>query len=401
MAVDRATSQRALIAVVQVLALATWFSASAVSATLQSEWRISPAEAVWLTASTQIGFVIGAVASAVLNLADRVPGNVLVAASSAGAALSASVFALFATDLVTAIPLRLATGVLLAGVYPVGMKLMASWSPSASRGRSFGILIGALTLGSALPHLIGVLDVGWRSVILVAAAVTLAGGVVSLVLVRPGPHLVRTTARFDPGYVFKMFRDPRQRLVNLGYFGHMWELYALWTWLPAFAVAGLAGSSPIGIGLGAFAAIGVAGVAGCLIGGWASDRWGRARTAQVALVTSGACCAISPFVFHASWVVMLLVGVAWGASVIADSGVFSTMLSELVAGEFAGTALTAQTAIGFMFTVVTIQAVPIAAALVGWQFAFLVLLPGPIVGVLALARFRWLDTHPNRMEIAL
>ena len=398
MPAERATSQRILIALVQVLGLATWFSASAVSSSLQFEWKISPAETVWVTASVQVGFVVGAIASAVLNLADRVPANVLLAVSAAGAAVAATAFALLATGLTAAIPLRFLTGVMLAGVYPVGMKLMASWSPSIDRGRWFGVLIGALTLGSALPHLIGVLDAGWRAVILVAAGVTLAGGALSLAFIRTGPHLARSVSKFDPGYVIRMFRDPRQRLINLGYLGHMWELYALWSWMAAFAVAALASSSSLGLNLGVFTAIGIAGVAGALIGGWSSDRWGRARTAQAALAISGICCVISPFVFGAPWAIMLVVGIVWGASVIADSGVFSTMLSELVPGEYAGTALPVQTAIGFMFTVITIQAVPIAAALFGWQFAFLVLAPGPVVGLLALARFRWLEANPNRMK---
>ena len=373
----------------QVLALAVWFSASAVVPALRDAWGVSAPAAVWLTASVQLGFVAGAVASTGLNLADRVAPHRLMAVSAACAAACTAVFAAAAGGLASAVPLRFATGVFLAGVYPVGMKLTASWSAPAGRGRAFGILIGALTLGSALPHLIrGLGDLPWRGVMGTAAACALAGAAVAAALVRPGP-LFATGAPPHPRYALRMFAERGPRLVNLGYFGHMWELYALWTWLPTFLIAGETARTgrPGDTALLAFAAIGVAGVAGCLAGGWAADRFGRPRAAFTALVVSGACCLASPLFFGAApgWVALL--GVVWGAAVIADSGVFSTSLSEVADPRYVGTALTAQTAIGFALTVVTIQLVPVLAGVTGWQWAFWLLAPGPLAGAVAMRAF--------------
>lgn len=382
----RTAQQQALIAIVQVLALAVWFSASAVVPALQQEWGITALEAVWLTASTQIGFVIGAVSSAVLNLADRVPVRLLLAASAALAAVCTALLAVLPVDYPMAIVLRALTGVCLAGVYPVGMKMMVSWSAASRRGLLMGILLAALTLGSSIPHLLGTLPMAWRPLLGAGAGLTMIGALLALGA-RPGPHLQRSRSRLQPGYVLEMFRDPVQRRVNLGYFGHMWELYALWTWAPLFVIAsGAAEPSSAALGLGVFLAMGVAGVAGCIAGGWAADRWGRRVAARTALAVSGLCCLASPFAFSLPWPVLLAFGCVWGASVIADSGVFSTMLSEATEQRYVGTALTAQTAIGFLLTVVSIQLIPLVAAATGWQFAFLVLVLGPVAGVIAFSR---------------
>ena len=380
--------QRALIAMVQVLGLSVWFSATAVVPSLRTEWGIEPTAAVWLTASVQIGFVVGAVTSTALNLADRFPPQYLLAASSFGAASCTAALAAVSGGLATAIPLRFLTGVLLAGVYPVGMKLMASWSPSSDRGRAFGVLIGALTLGSALPHLIsGLGPLPWRAVMATAAILGLAGALVAALVLVPGPHLDTRPVTPHPRYAIAMFRDRGPRLANIGYFGHMWELYALWTWLSAFIVAGreqrgstvTAANSII-----TFTSIGLAGFVGCLLGGWAADRLGRPPAAAAALVVSGLCCLLSPLMFTAPLGVLLPFLLVWGAAVIADSGVFSTVLSETADRRYVGTALTAQTAIGFLLTVVTIQFVPLAASHIGWQYAFLLLAPGPVVGAAAM-----------------
>ncbi|WP_328475577.1 MFS transporter [Actinoplanes sp. NBC_00393] len=388
----RAGGQRALIAVVQVLGMAVWFSASAVVPALREQWHISATAAVWLTASVQLGFVVGAVTSTALNLADRVRAHLLMALCAALAAACTGVFAVAVDGLAAAVPLRFLTGVFLAGVYPVGMKLTASWAPPARRGLAFGVMIGALTLGSALPHLIGGLgDLPWRAVMAAAAGCTAAGALVSVALVREGPQFAHAApAAPHPGYALTMFGQRGPRLVNLGYFGHMWELYALWTWLPSFLIAGAAartGREDADVSLVAFLAIGVAGLAGCLGGGWAADRFGRSRAGVAALVVSGACCLLSPLFFTAPPAAVVALGVIWGAAAVADSGVFSTSLSEVADERYVGTALTAQTAIGFALTVITIQLVPVVAGAVGWRWAFWLLVPGPLVGATAMRAF--------------
>ncbi|MFI5954409.1 MFS transporter [Cryptosporangium sp. NPDC051539] len=377
--------QRALIALVQVLGLSVWFSASAVMPALREAWHVSATASVWLTASVQLGFVAGAVTSAVLNLADRVRAPLLMAVCAVLAAACTGSFALFVDGLAGAVPLRFLTGLFLAGVYPVGMKLTGSWAPPARRGLAFGVMIGALTLGSALPHLIGGLgSLPWRGVMSAAAGCAVVGALVAAAAVREGPLFGAGAPRPDPRYAVAMFRQRAPRLVNLGYFGHMWELYALWTWLPSFLLAGRTGGN---VSLVAFLAIGIAGVAGCLAGGWAADRYGRSRAAVTALVVSGACCLASPLFFGAPTGFVVGLGVVWGAAVIADSGVFSTSLSEVADPRYVGTALTAQTAIGFALTVVTIQLVPVLAGAVGWRWAFWLLVPGPLVGALAMRAF--------------
>jgi MFS family permease len=402
MILSRTNQQRALVALVQVLGLSVWFSATAVAPSLRSEWGIGSTGAVWLTASVQIGFVAGAVASAVLNLADRTRPQHLLAASALCAATCTAALAMFVNGLWAAIPLRFCTGMFLAGVYPVGMKLMASWSQSAARGRTFGVLLAGLTLGSALPHLIsGLGPLPWRMVMLAAAALTAAAAVLALTSVRAGPHLDIRAGTPNPRHALAALAQRGPRLTSLGYFGHMWELYALWTWLSMFVATGRAQrgeAAASSAGVIAFVAIGVAGTIGCLVGGWASDRYGRSPTAVTALAISGACCAASPVFFAAPTVVLIAFLLVWGAAVIADSGVFSTSLSETADPRFIGTALTAQTAIGFLLTVVTIQLVPIVADRFGWQYAFLLLAPGPLLGAVAMSALGARREHPHPEE---
>src|SRR5258705_10013726 len=263
MTLSRTNQHRALIALVEVLGLSVWFSATAVVPSFRAEWGIGSPAAVWLTAAVQIGFVAGAVASTVFNLADRATPQYLLAASALGAATCTAALAFYVNGLSAAFPLRFLTGIFLAGVYPVGMKLMATWSQSSDRGRTFGVLLAALTLGSALPNLIsGLGPLAWRSVMLTAAASTAAAAVIALSLIRPGPRWDVRVLTSNPRYAIEIFAGRGPRLVSLGYFGHMWELYALWTWLAMFVAAGRAqrgATAASSTGLIVFVAIGVAG----------------------------------------------------------------------------------------------------------------------------------------------
>lgn len=383
-----ARRQLLLLGGVQILAMATWFAASAVAPALRDEWALSTVQATLLTSAVQVGFVIGALASALATLADLAHPPTLVAVGSLVAAGSTASVALFADGFTLALCLRLLSGMALALVYPVGMMLAVSWF-SDRRGLAVGVLVGALTLGSTLPHLVsGLLGAAWRPVLLTAAAMAvLAAGL--LRWVRVGPLVTRATA-FDPGAVVAIARERASRLAILGYLGHMWELYAVWAWLPAFLAAGFAarglGATPATVGIVSFGALGVCGALGCVVSGWLGDRLGRAGAALVAMVTSGVCCLVAAATFGASpWIVIPLVMV-WGAAVIADSAMFSACLGSVVAPARTGTALTVQTALGFMVTVVTIQLVPVVVDWQGWPVAVALLGIGPLLGAFAMFR---------------
>ena len=385
-----ARRQLALIALVQVLVLACWFSASAVVPALRRDWEISSFQATLLTVAVQVGFVAGAVSSAALNLADRFPAHRVVAVSALVAASATGLIALAVDGAPWAVTLRFVTGVALAGVYPVGMKLMTSWF-DRGRGFALGVLIAALTLGSAMPQLVtSFASLPWRGVLATASVSAVLGAAVAWLFVRPGP-LARPAPPLAPRFVLSLFRDRGPLLANLGYFGHMWELYAMWTWVPAYVTASLTASSGVVpgrtvVGLSAFTVIGLAGVVGCLGAGRLGDRLGRARVAGWAMRVSASCCVLAAVVFGLSPWVVAPVLLVWGVSVIADSGLFSSCVADVVDPRYVGTALTTQTAIGFLLTVVTINAVPWVVDEVGWRLAVLLLAIGPAAGAVAMAR---------------
>ena len=374
-----------LLAIAELLGMSVWFSASAVVPALARDWSLGDSGRAWLTMSVQIGFVVGAFGSALLNLADRIPTTRLFASCALFAALATAAIPLFATGLALALPLRFFTGVFLAGVYPVGMKIAATWTRQ-DRGLAIGLLVGALTVGSASPHLVNALGrvTAWEPVLFVAAAMAAAGAALGAFFLAEGPY--RTPSpRFDWRYAGRIVSDRPLLLANLGYLGHMWELYAMWTWLPAFLVASFARTDvgPAWASAAAFMAIASGGL-GSFAAGRLADRLGRTRLCIGAMAISGACALGAGFIFGGPpWAVTLLC-VVWGVSVIADSAQFSAAISELCEPQYTGTALTLQTSVGFLLTLITIRLIPPLERLVGWEWAFASLAIGPILGIWAM-----------------
>jgi MFS family permease len=270
------------------------------------------------------------------------------------------------------------------------MKIAAGWFLER-RGSALGVVVGALTLGSAFPHLLAwtAADISWRALMLTSSVLAVAGGAIVWLFVDDGPH-VAASAPFDPAAVGQVIRNRGARLATYGYLGHMWELYAMWAWIAAFAAASLAGTTAAGRHEGslvAFVAI-ASGAAGCVVAGVWADRWGKAHIARLALLTSGACSASAAFLFGLSLPVLLLFAIVWGFSVVADSAQFSALVSEYSPRTHVGTALTLQTCAGFLLTMVSMRLVPVFAASYGWQWAFALLIPGPFLGAMAMNRLR-------------
>ncbi len=373
----------ALVAFGEFLGMTLWFSATAVAPAMSAEMRLTSGGAAWLTMSVQAGFVVGTLASALANLPDLLSARRLV---GLGCFVGAVANALVTTagGAGGAIGWRFVTGAALACVYPPGMKLAASWF-DRRRGSALGALVGALTIGSAVPHLLVWMAAGfdWRLVMRVASGLALVGGALVWLLAQSGPF-VADTSSFDPRAATRVFINRGTRLATLGYLGHMWELYAMWTWIAAFAAASLAGGAGAA-SLVAFVAI-ASGALGCVVAGMRADRVGKARVARTALLTSAACAAGAGLLFGRGSVALYALAIVWGFSVVADSAQFSALVAEYSPRDHVGTALTVQTCAGFLLTMVTIRLLPVVANQAGWRWAFLALAPGPLLGAWAMAK---------------
>lgn len=387
-----------------MLAMSLWFSTSAVATQLQAEWGLSVGAKSWLTISVQIGFVVGTLISALLNLADRFAAHRLVAVSALlGAAFNAAIALLISDSLgrsdsgfVALIVLRGLTGAMLAGVYPPGMKLMASWFKEG-RGLAIGVLVGALTIGSASPHLINALPLDrwsgidglaiWRLMMLVASGSAVAASLLTICLVRPGPLLAKASS-FQWNYIFMIWKNAAVRRANFGYFGHQWELYAMWSWVPLFLSSAYtgAGYSETSGRVAGFSLVAIGGI-GCVVAGLGADRLGRTRIAILSLVISGGCALGAGFLFDYPQL-LTAVCLLWGFAVVADSAQFSTAVTELCEPGHVGTALTIQTCVGFLITTATIWLIPLLQEQFGWGPTFATLAVGPLFGIWHMARLR-------------
>ena len=380
-----------------ILGMTPWFSATVAAPLMIAEWGSPAVSSSWLTIAVQLGFVAGTFVSAALLLSDRLSPRWLASISSIVAAVATLLLVRRGTDAGQAVVLRLVTGFALAGVYPPGIKLAAGWWRTG-RGTAIGTLVGALTIGSAAPNLfrLGTQATEWRPILVGASLAAFVSAVLFALIVREGPYQA-ASAPFDPKALSTVVRDRGVVLATAGYLGHMWELYAMWSSIGAFWIYVVARNqgSPSTAALLAFFTI-ASGTVGCVVAGVIADRVGRALVTIVAMAISGTCALVIGPLIGAPLFVVAAVAVVWGVAIVADSAQFSASVTELAPSQYVGTAITLQTCIGFLLTIVTIRLVPVWANAWGWERAYMPLAIGPALGIVAMWRLWRASPSPAR-----
>ena len=387
---QRKSAAIALLLVAEVAAMSLWFVSAAILPDMLREAPLSPFRQAALSSGVQAGFVVGALASAILGLADRFDPRRVFALCAVGAGFANAVLLVAPPGGGAAIVARIMTGALLAGVYPVGMKIAVGWG-QRDRGFLVGALVGALTLGSAAPHLIALAGgADWRVTVAAGSLAAAIAGVLCLA-VSLGPHHGRA-ARFDPRVIAAAGTNRRVRLAYAGYLGHMWELYAMWAWIAAASAASYAATLSAAEAerlakITAFVAIGGGGIA-CAAAGLLADRVGKANVAIMAMAASGSAALAAAATFGGpAWLTFAIVTV-WGIAIVPDSAQFSALVADAALPEQAGSLMTFQTALGFALTFATVQATPVIAAAIGWPPVLAGLALGPAFGIVAMLRLR-------------
>ncbi|WP_224995382.1 MFS transporter [Cesiribacter sp. SM1] len=375
-----------VIVISQVAGTSLWFAGNAVMASLQAELQLPLSALGHITSAVQIGFIIGTLAFAILTIADRFsPSKVFFGCALLGAAANLGV--LLAEGFISLLLLRLLTGFFLAGIYPVGMKIAADWHEKGL-GKALGYLVGALVLGTASPHLLKALgeSLPWQGIFVATSGFALLGGMLMLLFVPDGPYRRRSQG-FDPKSLLRVFSNRSFRAAAFGYFGHMWELYTFWAFVPLLLMAYEQQQENLlpGISLLSFAIIAIGALA-CIWGGYLSQTIGSGRVAFRALLVSLCCCLLSPLLFYAPPPLFLVFLLLWGMAVVADSPQFSALVAQNAPKEATGTALTIVNCLGFSITIFSIQLMNLLSTWIAAEYRFMLLAIGPLLGLFALKR---------------